>query len=650
MNKDSQLYNPVPAAQQQFINPQPPQGQPQQQQRQPQQQQPDPFIPDPAIYGPPPVGNYRNMNAQQPPKSRWVLGKSPLFGAVVHRSFGAEILNKLNDKINEVIKISKDNKATAPNIDLISIPVDRQNTVTSLYYSCIIIAGKFNDNTSDMLSYYILILASTNERKEPKIRTEGNLKITQIIPPDLAYNSILKNEIASLIKRQFPNMRYKEVGACVVPENFNSDDKENIQNLAYNSTLAVSTELYLQVEKDLNLKTVDGLDSNFLIKLLFNKNQITSLSGEPIRSDLIARLLVQNQTSNSQCLLNDNNSESYIADIGGYIDLTWAPTQLQQYNNGMAVPNVPKYIPNFIITTLNSYISYSPSSIMLTIAIALSICNSNNWIQVFRPDLSKTDLDIKDIGALTIEGNLGNHPSGYGPRLNTKSETFKLEDLGVLVGTLIRTDLTLSIDVPIAGPNTWFLNMLREGANGPGYEKLYDTCEQLTGGEFGKLYLKGNPILAESCEAIHLGYYTDRYGNVRDIRDIDYLAVSNLVGDKSPELIRQWSDTFNQIHLPSAIRLTHRHNLLESLTGGTVVITGFAQRITFNGQFLMALVAACSRAGLGARVVSPLENMNILNLRGAPSYLESAMINSGVQFFNSISPNYRNIDYLRPYF
>ena len=82
------------------------------------------------------------------------------------------------------------------------------------------------------------------------------------------------------------------------------------------------------------------------------------------------------------------------------------------------------------------------------------------------------------------------------------------------------------------------------------------------------------------------------------------------------------------------MRLAARKRTIMGLTNDTAEFTGFAQRITFTGQFMDALTRGCKDAGLIVRINTPLSSSDFNNQRGVAGFVGSALIPQGQSFMS----------------
>lgn len=570
---------------------------------------------------------------------KWSFGGTGgLFGAPIGRGLGSEYLTKLRDALSEIYK------SASPDVEIGLLPLDNVNE-TALMYSALLVCLRQKKNPKAGVAYHVLVLEASGEKIAPLFEQINGQQVEIMRLPCDAVDDKLLAMAAEKVKAAYTTGPWSMVDACVIPKTFNPEDKYHVHRLALNAGLATMTELEIQnpAFEDVNVASAQH-DSTLVISVGFNNSQLLDAVGEPMRSDVLVNFTSQKRpTPGQQQSINSGDRETRIAEASAFLDLVWAPVQggapINQWQ-----PQAPgmtqKYAARAVITNLSSNFAYTPASILLSLVTTLSLREDNNWLQAYRPlPVGANEVDLRDIGALNIEGNLPTgkpdyNPAGYGTRIDTKMDSFRLEDLGQLAVALIQPGLVVSIDVPEAGPQTWYLSYFAAASAGStvATSVIRQAAMELTNGNFLKYFAEGAEMFADRNNRVHLGHWVDRNGARRDIRDIDLLAVANLVGDRSPQVIRDWSDTWTRTQFPAQMRLAARKKMIHGLTNETAEFTGFAQRITFTAAFLDALARGCKDAGLTVRVNTPLSASDFNNQRGVANFIGTALMQPGQTF------------------
>lgn len=575
--------------------------------------------------------------SQNPGSGLFSFHTSSLFAAPISLGVGSEYYGKVKASLTEIYKEANQG------VEIALIDLDRVN-YPALAFSSLIVALRNKGNPGQGVAYHVLILEATGEKLTPVYEAINNMQVEITRVTSDALDDILLKTASDSVAKAFPGVQVYMVDGVVVPTSFNPEDKYSMHKLALNAGLACGTELQLHSPdfKDLNLSQLQH-DSTMNINIGFNRQQIEDAVGQPMRSDVLINFVSKKSNGGQQrnASVNSGDKEAKVSEVSGFIDVLWNPVnQMGNFNPYMPVQQVQtqKYAARLVITNLASNHSFTPGSILLALATSLAMRDDSNWIQAFRPTPSvRGEIDMADIGALNIEANLMNEPTGFGTRIDTKTDSFKLEDLGQLVAALIQPGLIVSMDCPEVGAQSWYLMVFAAAAAGSqnAYRIIYEAANQLTNGGFGKYFPNGSAMFVDTNNRVHLGTWTDRNGNKRDIRDIDQVAVCNMIGDTSPQLIRDWSDTVLRTSYPLEQRLAARKKMIMALTNETAVFTGFAQRVTFSALALDALAKGIKETGMPVRINTPLTGSDFSNQRGVANFAGAALLAPGQTFTNA---------------
>jgi hypothetical protein len=572
--------------------------------------------------------------AQSAPPAFNLFGGN-LFAAPIGRGVGSEVLSKIQKGLQEhYAQASKEYELQVLSLDNVNEP--------ALAFSVLVVAGRLV-GAMNRLAYHIVVVEATGDRIAPYFENIHNTQIEVVRTTADAYDNILVAKVENKLKQAYPGLdAYINAEATVVPRTFDPENKDAIHKLSLNAGLAVFT--YLNVTSktftDFNLAT--GRDeSQLIVDVRFSDQPQEDLVGEPVRADFAIAFNAQRQGGQNNRSINAGDRQLSLTNVSGFFDVVWAPVAGGNVfqNPWMPQQNVPtqKYVARAIMTDLMSNFSYTPGAVLLAIATTMALRDDNNWVQAFRPKpIIGNDVDLRDIGALNIEANLMNDPSGYGQPIDTKAESFRLENLGQLVSSLFQPGLIMSIDVPDAGPNSWFLSMFAAAAKGntSAQKVIFESAQDLTNGEFEKYFSLGDQMFVDVDNRVHLGHWIDRNGIKRDIREIDYLAVANLIGSRDPVRCRAWSDTWTRDDYPLIQRMAERKKIITALTSDSAVITGFANRVTFSAKLMDALTQGCRDAGLVVRINTPLSSADFNTNRGVARFASDALLGASGRSFN----------------
>jgi hypothetical protein len=568
-------------------------------------------------------GQAATATQQTPTKSSWNFGAGGnIFGAPIGRSIGSEAYNDLKSALIEIYK-------NANSDSLISIlDLDNQNE-TALAFSCLIVAMRLKD-VPNKAAFHVLILEATGDKPTPVVQYHHQKQIELFRVAGDALDDILIAKAKAAVGRAFPQHELRFTDATVVPATFNTKDKAAVYKLALNAGLANGTELSQLVPtfQDLNLSQIPT-GQQLVINMTFGSAPVADDVGNLIRSDFQLSFAAQNnQNQNQNRSLNSGGRETRISEVGGFVEMLWAPREPMVNPYMPAQQRLPqKFAARAVITTLSSAHAYTPANMLLAVANMDALALNNNYYQIFRPQMTK-ELDLRDAGALNIEGNFDNQATGISNILDTKSSSFTTENLGQFLNTLVQPGLMVAVDCPEAGPQAWYTGLYSAAAasGGGAYDIMYKAAQELTAGNFGRYFPNNAQMFVDVGNRVHLGYYTDRNGAQRDIRDIDYLAAANILGANNVHALRQFTETYLNTNISLAERLSDRKRMISSMTNESAVFTGYAQRVTFSATFLDALRKGIQACNLMVRINSPMSGADFNNQRGVASFANAGLL------------------------
>lgn len=586
--------------------------------------------------------------AQQAPQAQprqgnaWRFGDSRMTGPISY-SQGSDDLIKLRDKIKEVFK-----EVNNEEMSFHVLALDNRQ-LSGIYYSSLVLCLNPGRNRGNCVPVYTMLLASTREAPNNKTESIMGQNVEIKVVPGEVFDNVYVDHVMRAAKEAFPGKVIVNVGGTVVPEYFDTEDSAAIQRLVANASTAVYAELILQQSDfvDLNLSASKN-DNNLQVNVVFGRETIDNNVSEPMRSDVdVSFVTVATNTNQNESLNNQVRRADKFGKVTGFIEPVWAPVQAAQqgwaaYNPQMAMAMTQKYAARFVITHMEStQVPTLPSYLMLLIT-ALPVGMANTWYHAFYNQARFIDkkgaVDLTDIGALNLEANLptathpNGNPNGIGDRVDTRSKDFTADKFGMYMSRMFREGLIYSLDVPLSGPQSWYLDVFKAANDGNinAIETIIGAANYLTGGVFGELFgsnKQRDMIFADQGSIIHLGYYEDAEGRKRDIRDIDHLAVLNTFGETDMSVVRKWSDSFLQINAPINMRLADRWNIIQAITKNRAVLTGIAERVTFTDRFLQALNTAAGNF-LSVRTNVPASGLGMQAERGVATFVNQALVPS----------------------
>lgn len=475
-----------------------------------------------------------------------------------------------------------------------------------LNYSNIVLVEKLHD----CVAAHVLIVESTGTYPDSRIENVGNVRYEIVRTPADALDEKLveQAQLAVALALKVEPGEVVIVDGTLVPSEFAVGDETQVNSLVINTFNATHTEVQTRVY-DYKGEDVAALLANnrlgkFQIGVAYNENDLifTDQTGLPVRQDVCITLTYKLTNQQNGWSVHQGENTVEIAKTYGYIDFEYVGPQ---YVNNM--PTSQCFVPNFVITHIDSPFAPTPDIVIRAVLSVFALNEGMNWLPAFRSSMvKKGEIDLGDIGALNIEGNIEANPVGYGKKYDTKSKNFNNMELTQLVQRLVHpAKLAISLDLPKSGPETWYTsvfhaiqferdNGIRQGA----MDRLNRFLTHSTGNVFQPANL---PVFINTTNKIHGGFYRDSNKVYRDLRCLtNYLAVANHVTDTNqpPAKISQYTNTLYSNALPAELRAAvRRDQYLTEMSNGSAVIKRYYDRVTFSREYLQNYLNAMQAVG-----------------------------------------------------
>lgn len=556
------------------------------------------------------TGSAGNVDQQQQRTNKQMFGTLPTFGlqsSVTSYGHGGEVFEKLYEAFSKRIKDANEEVKSEGKYSVIKVLKQK----AGLNYSGIVLT----QTVGDVTSAHILMVEKTGDYPDKLVENVNGVRyeLTRTPADALDDRYVVQAKVAVAEQLGIDVNSIVITDGILVPNEFDVNSESQVEDLLRNTINAVMAENAIRVQdyKGVNLADLtSGGNGKFFVNMFFSGDKTSYLdqAGMPVRQDICISLTYKANHQGGNRSVNQGADTVEIVKTYGYIDFEWTgPTQ------GVGgFQTTQRFVPNFIITHMDSGVALTPDILMLGVASVVTMNEDLNWMQSFRSTPSrKGEIDFNDIGALNIEGNIENSSTGFGKLYDTKSKAFSLVEMNTLVQTLVRPNMMVSIDVPKAGPDTWFTSVfkyIRFDNVKEAYERVNAPLSHLTNGA----YVHNNiPMFTDVTNKIHGGFYRTKDG-FEDLRHLSsYLSVANYVAatNQAPAIISQYTNTLYNSAIPTELRAAERKKMLDEMSGGTAVYKQHYDRLTFTGMFLGNLITS-----LRAVNFAPLpSNMGVVN-------------------------------------
>lgn len=553
-----------------------------------------------------------------------------LYGNAIPLDVGSGILNSYLDFFRTTYEEKKKNGATMINVEFIGLP---QETL-QLPYSGIAVCYIHSRG----VTVHTLLLEDDGPLPDPRTFNISPHETVEVpTTPADTYNKAYNDTVMSHVAHKFGDAPIIDGGMQVIYRTINMEDPNQVNRILTAATnAAVGATSLKTVGGDISEgRTLAHTLSANGIQLSASVNTspevLITANGLPVRRDIVIKSVATVPGATQNNLRGTRGNGFRFAELSAFATLEYVAPELPQYN--MYQQQMPqrtqRYIPRIVITSIDSDGIQTLPSILLGISTAPVIQEGLLWTEPFRPKKGRlnSDTDIKDIGAIGYdipELNADEKPG----MINTKSNDFTNADFyRLMASTVLRTPM-YSIDIEEAGPLSWLTLVFSAAANNDpeAQRAIVDACNSLTNNIFSK-YFDGGTILQSDNNRVFLGTYrphNDTTGELRDIRDLDYLAILNICG-QDPRIVEDFERTQRSNSADLVVRLAEQHGILEQIIGASLTIKGYANRFTFHHNFIEALAKATREAKV-APMFSNLPTQVQENARARVNDFEWAMV------------------------
>lgn len=487
--------------------------------------------------------------------------------------------------------------------------------------STILVAMYVNHSGAQHAGVFELIVEDPSVQIADLVRNNGyNMQtVVKRVTGDLANDELwnkARNAIVNRTAVKEGNVHF--AGSMVIPATLAVDDESHLRALLFTSTQAIFTVLEDEVvggEPSLALKGLLA-KSTLSVVLDYAAGNAETATGLPIRSNLSV-ILKASETGADQQSLHRKSAE--LTRIDGFVDFILNPPPPPAYGQA---PKTQYFNPRFVITRADScFDAITLESQLLALSTAFTASYNYAWAGCFLPRFAsetlraggKKVIELRDLGALGLEVALDDKGLARHSILSSKTDD---KDLQVLVQYAINPDIVYSMDIEEVGELSWLQEIFVAASRGNqnAIRRIIESANVLTDGNFDPIWAQAqlaaqqmnvapNSIVRDDQVRIPLGYYVDPNTQEQcDLRNIDYLALLNAVGEKDMTLVRRFQATTDNLNIPSEKRTEDRIKLIEEIVGaGRVHLTGYATRVSFYSHFLKAMNDAAVADGADIR-------------------------------------------------
>ncbi len=541
--------------------------------------------------------------------------------APIRNQIGSEGYDKLLKKAREIVKDSKTNNAVNIDILLLDRSVD-----PNIHYQGFVVASQSKEKPEIGVGYNVVLLEATGTAIPPVIQNfQGGEKVEVPRYAETAADDYLNRLVVNMLRAQYGSVPAYMSDTQVIPTSFDPENNDAVKNMVSNAAQAATTSLVMFAEQgrffthDLNL--VAGLRPNGkprgngdadLTFITSNNNAVLyDHLSNPIRASIVIQAVTNYRKDNqNNRSINDGSGPRVVLESVGYVDLIPATPRtmmpmMQPTAYGMAMDQ-RRLKPVFVIESAISNVSNTPGSIFANVLVAADLGRSAGWVRAFtrKPgNYNEGDLNLTDVRAITIDFPDPMNPGKPTPKPPAGDLAYNEERLMQFLGNYCYPELTLAMDIALAGPSSWYTSIFYAAAKGiPGaITRLNKAVDDLCGGKFAALLAQSptEPFLP-AIQEIEYGFYDDvATKSVGSTNVVDYVAVANYADyQNNPDILERWTNSFLNTNRDHKLRMQDRRNIIREILGPSTTFTGRASRVFWNDKYIALALKAIGSAGI----------------------------------------------------
>lgn len=583
-------------------------------------------------------------------------------------------------KVSETIKTLVDNGDLASyNLNIRPVPVgsDPGQNVSYVLVEC-----TDARNNPRAVGYTAIVLASSLAMSDLptqryNVRQAGSYGGDQPVEVKMADSDVCDPHLLKLIHARITRLYPQITDAfflaepTVLPRVFNFADQDQIRRVLVNAINAANLRLQTSLGEqskfeDFTLENRSALGTED-VEVVFTDDTMTDDVGLPRRADLrvvISTTAGNPNERNNRIAINGEQAASVVAEIGGFVDLTWdcqasAPNSLLagfQQNQQQSVPKM--YRPRVIFTTQRTARISSLPMKLLALATSIATLEVDNGAgttagrrvrEYFVSATKSSSNPYRDLGAVGFDLYPLMSNGTQRSAIPTKGENASPDQLLGLLQQILHPQ-TYALDIPEYGPDSWTLTPFMSAAlgNEAAIKELHSAADYLTGGKYRALIaskyggILPQPVINDN-NRLHAGYYQDGVtSRIVDMRNVDMLMVLNRYGLEQVQEVNAWSQSFAAINSSLEQRVAKRWETIADITAGSAHQTGWTRRYTLGGDFFRILIEAINQCEYSPNVRDTQQFSGLGELRQNSSFLQGGVVGQTSQLFNQNQPRSQN--------
>lgn len=492
--------------------------------------------------------------------------------------------------------------------------------------SSILVAKVARINQKQVVAIRALLLDS-DQRMKPRKEWVGQTQIEVPVFSQDVYTDRYWGKATEAVLRQLGisgdhnTVKVIDAGPLLVPQSFEFKlESMDVKRLLIDSVNRIDDAVQIfageppfRIE-DVKAREVDGrpaLNTRFIASFDFTGDPTYDIVGNPIRSDITVRMGAQVEGSEKdEDEFYEENTDLNVLNAFVTATYTGGRVMANQPQQGWGMPNQQHVTQPFLPTIVATGVSPAPhiqsqtgEFYMLGLSNLFRLTHRYAWLEALKPRVGVKGVDWKDIGALGHK-----MPFSEFKHVDLKEKNYSERDFLEFIQNAMEPSPAFMIDVHPMSENSAFEAYLLDAAIPGEYQaaarsKIIQAADNLTSGRFSKLIAENDPLVIHSKQEILLGSWVDDKGELRDLRELDEIAMLNLTkGDQVA--FDEWYSIFCGTNpggygsMPSPVRLDKLEKLTRHYAGSRVEVTGRGARLVLTPGFIKALDEATAASGL----------------------------------------------------
>lgn len=541
------------------------------------------------------------------------------------------------DYTNQVAALIEEayDKAKVSNFIKLSVTPFDKNVIPNILCSIIVISSMQKDE----VFYYTVILEATGNKPmtaaevmaEVAIASKNPGQQPQIITPDDCNDRYLHDEVIKpKLAQMYGSKTFVQLDGIIL-----SRDVHDLANAAYSVATSALDAIYIEKSldddgvKDISLEqAIRSSKGQLRFESIFSTGASKNSVDMPIRADWKVNLSMFNSNAQAKSV-NAQNVKQVINSVTGFIDSLPEDIEVPAMN-GFGTIKRTTLRPQIIITNL-SPTEPTPCNTILSLLSGAVMANRNMW---------GAGLPVKEpkhqVGLLNCYTDIMGEAAKGEPisKLDLSSKSMTAMDVQNTIRAMYTLAPTISLDIPVFGPETFYESLFSVAANGSNSEaaraasnEIISAAHWLTSGKFPLEY-DLNKIFVTKGVVLPMGEWASK-SELRDIREIDLAFIAGHTTDTN--LLNKYILSSVPYEISHVDPYLTRVDVISKIVPDAK-ITGKLIRVTFRPEFIDALQNAAAQAGLEASYEPAIRFADNNNIGVVSSIMANAGISNGSPF------------------